>query len=325
MSKYKAESLRHFYIVPLFWALIIPALIGLIKPKLYFYIDDAISLLVFGLPILVILQVMVDFHLNDKPIVSSIFRKISILPGYFHKTELDIPSIPFVTLSLILINCLFFILWPESLVGKYTFLPIGEASWLQVVLSFFLSAFLHANFSHLFDNMLFFLVFGSVLESRLGWKRLLAAYFFFIFTSNALTLFFLAIKIGSSGASSFADYHGLGASGAISGLMGIFAVRCYFARVTFSFPLLGFIGIPLEVPGVILIGVYFFAFDLIGSTVQFSKNLGVAYWAHVGGYLGGILLGYSLKLHTETTLEALTVKAKRLKKNPLKESRLKRT
>jgi membrane associated rhomboid family serine protease len=317
VKKHSSKSLRQFYTVPLFWAVLLPVFIGFIKPEVLLYLDEIFSFLILGLPILVILQIVVDFHLNDKPIIPSIVQKISIIPGCILKTDLDIPSVPFVTIGLAMVNCLLFFLWPEALVEKYTFLPYGEATWFQIVLSCFISPFLHGDIAHLTGNMVFLLVFGSALESRLGWKRLLAAYYFFILTSKALTTILLAIKIVSSGSGNFTDYHSLGASGAIAGLMGIFAVRCYFAKLTFSFPLLGFIGIPFEVPGVILIGMYFFPCDLVGSTKQFSESVGVGYWAHVGGYLGGIILGYSLKLHVETMQEALTVKSKRLKNNLL--------
>jgi hypothetical protein len=122
-----------------------------------------------------------------------------------------------------------------------------------------------------------------------------------------------------SGSGNFTDYHSLGASGAISGLMGLFVVRCFFARLTISFPVLGLIGVPITTSGVVLIGLYFFTFDIIGSKDMLTKdlNLGVGYWAHVGGYLGGILIGYALRLHVEATAEALVVKSQRLKQNDL--------
>jgi hypothetical protein len=127
------------------------------------------------------------------------------------------------------------------------------------------------------------------------------------------------MKISMSGNGNFTDYHSLGASGAISGLMGLFVVRCFFARLTISFPVLGLIGVPITTSGVVLIGLYFFTFDIIGSKDMLTKdlNLGVGYWAHVGGYLGGILIGYALRLHVEATAEALVVKSQRLKQNDL--------
>jgi membrane associated rhomboid family serine protease len=308
MNTYSSKSLRQFYIIPLFWALILPVLIGLLNRKFFLYGYEILSFLFLGIPVIIILQIIVDLKFHEKPITSSLFRKFTIVPpGLVYKTDLDIPNIPLVTISLIIVNCLIFFLLPESLLSQYTFFPHGETLWLQIFLSFFISAFLHANLLHLAGNMLFLLVFGSVLESRLGWKRYLAAYLFFIVASNALTLFLLTIKINTFGAGTLTDYHGLGASGAVSGLMGIFAVRCYFARLSFSFPILGWIGVPFKMPGVVLIGMYFFADNLMGAERQFSGSANVGYWAHLGGYFGGIILGYSLKLHKEAVKEALTV------------------
>jgi len=318
METHRIKALRQFYTLPLFWALILPVIIGLVKPKFYFYADEIISFLILGMPTLIIIKTIADFHLHDKPILPSLLRQLTFVPaGCIYKTDLNTSGTPIVTICLAVMNCLFFFSWPESLVNQYTFFPHGESSWIQTILSFVISAFLHIDFEHLTGNMIFLVLFGSVLEIRLGWKRFLAAYFFFIITSNGLTLLLLAVKIATLGKSAFTDYHSLGASGAIAGLMGFFVVRCYFARLTVSFPFLGWIGMPITISGVMLIGTYFFTFDLIGAKAQLHKNLGVAYWAHVGGYLGGIFLGYALKLHVEATTEALINKAKRLRENSL--------
>ncbi|MBV5330109.1 MAG: rhomboid family intramembrane serine protease [Chlorobium sp.] len=318
MDKHRTKSLRQFYTLPLFWALILPVFIGLLKPRLFLYANEIIAFLVLGMPTIIIIKTIADFHLHDKPILSSLFRQLTFVPaGYIYKTDLNTSGTPTVTISLAVINALLFFSWPESLVSQFTFFPHGESSWIQIVLSFAISAFLHADFEHLTGNMIFLVLFGSILENRLGWKRLLAAYFFFILTSKGLTLLLLAMKIATAGHGNFTDYHSLGASGAISGLMGLFVVRCFFARLTISFPFLGLIGVPITISGVMLIGMYFFTFDLIGAKAQLHKSLGVGYWAHVGGYLGGIILGYILKLHVEATTEALTVKARRLKEDTL--------
>lgn len=180
MNKFSSNSLREFYLVPLFWALLLPIFIGFIEPKIFRYCREIFSFLILGLPIIVIFQTIVDFHLHNKSIISSLLRKISIAPGFIHKSNLDIPNIPVVTIGLVIINSLIFFLWPESLPDQYTFFPYGESTWFQVFLSFFVSAFLHADFWHLTGNMAFLLVFGSVLESRLGWKRLLQAIIYFV-------------------------------------------------------------------------------------------------------------------------------------------------
>ena len=102
-------------------------------------------------------------------------------------------------------------------------------------------------------------------------------------------------------------------SGAVAGIMGIFVIRCFFARVSISLPFLIFpnISISLKVQAVILVSL-FFAMDISGSYKQFESDLvKIDYWAHVGGYLGGFLISYMMKLPREAAREAEKVKAQR--------------
>jgi hypothetical protein len=164
--------------------------------------------------------------------------------------------------------------------------------------------------------MIFLWVFGAVLEPRLGSGRFLLAYLAGIVISNTfcvILLFFKAISVGDFKA--FWDYHSLGASGAVAGLMGLFAVRAYFARIKITVPFLylPFLSFSLPVQAAILIGM-FFSMDVAGGLTQFTDaaKTGVDYWAHVGGYVGGIAIGYLIKLHRDAACEASEVNAERL-------------
>jgi tetratricopeptide (TPR) repeat protein len=112
------------------------------------------------------------------------------------------------------------------------------------------------------------------------------------------------------------QYSSIGASGIISGLMGLFVIRCYFARLSFSLPILfnPIFSVPVKINGILLIG-FFFAKDLAGSVEQMSDIEGVVdYWGHVGGFIAGIVLALVFRLQDEGAGEAQEVKAGRLTK-----------
>jgi tetratricopeptide (TPR) repeat protein len=140
-----------------------------------------------------------------------------------------------------------------------------------------------------------------------------------IIASNVLDIVLLNLQANYlNSAIELGNYHSLGASGAIAGIMGLFVVRCFFARLMFSFPFLflPFISVPLRIQATLLISI-FFALDLSGSIGQFETDGSrIDYWAHVGGYLGGFFMGYIMGLHKEANTEALKVKAKRFSKAP---------
>ena len=245
-------------------------------------------------------------------------RYITLMPGgTVYGADLAKTAVPLVTISLIVINTLLFFALPEEITVEYIFYPIGDPSLIQVAVAFFANAFLHADFSHLFGNMFFLWVFGSVVEARVGAQRYIILYFFFIAASNFLTIFVL---FGSSLWNSenfwhlLINNHGLGASGAISGVMGLFAIRCYFSNVTIAIPflLIPFISFPLRMQGVVLVGL-FFALDIKGSLYGMEGG-GVDYWAHVGGYLAGIYAAWGMGMHIEAEEEAQKHRAVSLSK-----------
>jgi membrane associated rhomboid family serine protease len=228
-------------------------------------------------------------------------------------TDLHGRGVPIITITLILLNAVLFLTIPEDAVDTWTFLPHGNPSGMHVVASVVTSAFLHGSFWHLVGNMFFLGTFGGPVEQRIGAGRFLLVYFLSIITSEVIILSLLALQVSSVDLS---YYHSIGASGAISGMMGLFAVRCFFSKVKVGlfFPWLTLpLSIPIPIPSMLLIGL-FLACNLNGAAQQYTDSTSshVDYLAHVGGYLGGFVFGFVMRLHREASKEAVHVRAARL-------------
>jgi hypothetical protein len=164
--------------------------------------------------------------------------------------------------------------------------------------------------------MLFLSIFGSFVESKIGSTRFLIAFFLCEMASTIIFLVLLKSKWPDTGLMSILkNIHTLGASGAIAGIMGLFVVRCFFARFMLCSPFLSmpFLSIPFGLPATLLVS-SFFALDVSGSLTMFQSGPGINYWSHLGGYLGGFALGYCLKLHRDASRESLDVKSEFLTK-----------
>jgi membrane associated rhomboid family serine protease len=163
--------------------------------------------------------------------------------------------------------------------------------------------FLHASGGHLWGNMLFLWAVGTVVEKRIGWKRFVVFYFLAGVIAGLLPALIDFVFFQKAA-------HGLGASGAIAGVMGLFAVRCYFKSMVFPLPILGVfslilpISLKVRLNSLVIIGLFFLA-DLSGGIDQVagqsSSNIG--HWAHIGGMLCGIALGMMFKLGEQAVEE----------------------
>jgi membrane associated rhomboid family serine protease len=146
---------------------------------------------------------------------------------------------------------------------------------------FLTNMFLHAGWLHILGNMWFFYIFGDNVEDRMGVARFGV---FYLLCGLAADLTQLASDPGSK-------LPALGASGAISGVMGAYLLLYPRARIITLVPL-GFIPLFFELPAVFFLVVWFL-FQLLPGVVSLSVHHaggGIAWWAHVGGFFTGMLL-----------------------------------
>jgi membrane associated rhomboid family serine protease len=141
---------------------------------------------------------------------------------------------------------------------------------------FLTSMFLHGGILHLAGNMLYLYVFGDNVEDLCGHIPYLA---FYLACGFAGSLFQLVSDWGSTIPS-------IGASGAISGLLGAYVYLFPNARIRTAVTLGIFIRM-VRVPAYFLIGFWFLYQITLGLL---SADASVAYWAHIGGFLGGLVL-----------------------------------
>lgn len=173
-----------------------------------------------------------------------------------------------ITFYLIVINILVFILQiilislkPES-INQFIFQP--EDLWNLNFTSIIVSWFLHAGFAHLIGNMIFLFIFGRMVEEEFGW--------------NMLTIYFTSAVVADLTSALF-GLGGIGASGAIAGLIGVgILLRPFYITYFFG-------GLPLPL---FLVGWGALIADVTG--VLIPQNTNVNHFAHLGGYLAVILI-----------------------------------
>ncbi|MFO5475520.1 MAG: rhomboid family intramembrane serine protease [Dolichospermum sp.] len=160
-------------------------------------------------------------------------------------------------------------------------------NWSGEWTTLFTSQFLHGGWWHLISNMIYLWVFGNNIEDRLGHLK----YLFFYLTCGALAaLCQLFIGINSIIPS-------LGASGAISGVLGAYLIWFPSARIT-TLIFLGFFITTINVPALVIIGIFFIQNLISGfASLQTAANMsvetgGVAYWAHLGGFIVGMIFAF---------------------------------
>ncbi|MBE9076782.1 rhomboid family intramembrane serine protease [Romeria aff. gracilis LEGE 07310] len=178
---------------------------------------------------------------------------------------------------------------PEELTASFTGGDVNAGGeWLTLISS----QFLHGGFLHVGGNMLYLWVFGNNIEDQLGHVKFLIFYlacgalaalaqWFFMPTSNVPTL---------------------GASGAIAGIMGAYIIRFPRARILTLVPLFIFIT-TFRIPAIFFLGWWFIQQALyglmsLGATANTGSG-GVAYWAHAGGFVFGVVLGPILGLFSK--------------------------
>jgi len=151
------------------------------------------------------------------------------------------------------------------------------------VFSVLYAMFLHGGWLHLLGNMLFLFVFGNNVEDRLGRLRYL--------------LFYLFCGYAAAYGFALADANGtttlVGASGAIAGVLGAYLVLYPRARVVSVLPFLFFL--PLRLPAWLVLGSWFLLQYFYSAGAAVSAGAGVAYLAHVVGFVVGFGLAWPLR------------------------------
>jgi membrane associated rhomboid family serine protease len=197
---------------------------------------------------------------------------------------------PYVTYALIGLNIVIFLSYwslfsdPRALAGFFFTWGLVPGLWFETPHTLITSMFLHGSFMHLAGNMLFLWVFGDNLEDEMGHVGFLA--------------FYLAGGLGAAAlqiaAAPWSSTPMVGASGAIAAVLGGYLLMYPKARVDVFFFFVIIIRI-IPIPAALVLGIWF-AMQVFGGLGTSAEIGGVAYWAHAGGFIAGILLTLPLWL-----------------------------
>jgi membrane associated rhomboid family serine protease len=195
-------------------------------------------------------------------------------------------TVPVVTYALIAINVLFFLvelIAGDAFIETWAFVPTRFlANPGGDFITIFTSMFMHGGWLHIGGNMLYLWIFGDNIEDRFGHLRYLV---FYLVCGVAATFAQMAFSMGS-------NIPNLGASGAIAGVLGAYVLLFPQRKVTVM------VGAGVtQMPALIVIGLWFVLqlFSGIGSIAATSDTGGVAYMAHVGGFIAGFVLAFLLR------------------------------
>ena len=197
---------------------------------------------------------------------------------------------PYFTYGLIGMNVLVFLheislsdLQLEQFFQLYAVIPQElTINWSREWTTLFTSQFLHGGWWHLISNMIYLWVFGNNIEDRLGHFKYLLFYLI-CGAMAALCQWFIGM---------YSTIPSLGASGAISGVLGAYLIWFPQARIT-TLVFLGFFVTTINIPALVIIGIFFVQNLISGfASLQAAANMsvetgGVAYWAHLGGFVVG--------------------------------------
>lgn len=208
-------------------------------------------------------------------------------------------SFPIVSVTLIVVNTIVFLFEMslgrnlEFLMDRYALVPAKLASLFEdgsqpvrTVAPVFTSMFLHAGWIHLIGNMLYLWIFADNVEDKMGRVR--------------FVLFYLLCGAGAAALhvimSPTSETPTVGASGAIAGVLGAYFLLFPRARVLTLFPIFFFIQF-IEVPAFFFLGFWFlmqFFSGALSIGIEPSGG-GVAWWAHVGGFVTGMTLVFPFR------------------------------
>ena len=198
--------------------------------------------------------------------------------------------VPYVTYAIISINVLIFVFQlnmgmvssasEREFIYRFGFIPANFS-----IITVFTSMFLHGGVSHIMGNMWFLWVFGDNVEGVLGHVKFAV---FYIICGLAATMSQLFVDPSST-------IPMIGASGAIAGVLGMYMIRFPHARVhVFAFIIIFFT--TFRVPAMFVLGFWFFNQLTNGlGSLGFDTTGGVAWFAHIGGFISGVMLNQAFK------------------------------
>jgi len=207
------------------------------------------------------------------------------------RDNIKIRSFPFVTILLILSNCYIFHLeltaTNQQLTDLMTHYSLIPADFIKTLthqslqpgdyLSLLSNLFLHGSWLHIIGNLWFLLLFGRSSEGCLGHFKY---FIFYLVCGMSANLVQIAFNPGST-------IPIIGASGAISGILGSYSFCFPHARISTLVPIFFFFTI-IEIPSLVFIGLWFLL-QVYQGTLSFSMaGSNIAWWAHIGGFITGI-------------------------------------
>ena len=212
-------------------------------------------------------------------------------------------SAPVVTVALIVLNALFFVYQisleaggadgaraGQAFIEEFGLVPCRLTGACRVgpelpspILTIFTSMFMHGGLFHIGGNMLYLWIFGNNVEDTLGHGRYLL---FYLLSGVAAALAQTAV-----GPSSMVPM--VGASGAVSGVLGAYLLLFPHAHVT-TLIILGFFFRLVHIPAMFVLG-FWIVLQVLNGLGSFGSSGGVAFFAHIGGFLAGMGLLYVLK------------------------------
>ncbi len=200
---------------------------------------------------------------------------------------------PVVNYALIGINVIVF-LWMflnsgriDQIFDQYALVPASFSYGINLksIMNIFTSMFMHGGWMHLISNMLYLWIFGDNIEDRLGPGKYLG---FYLLGGVAAAVLQIVINPSSS-------IPMVGASGAIAAVLGAYLILYPNSRV-YTFIPLGFWTRLTLVPAILVLGMWFILQLINGvGSLGAVDNGGTAYFAHIGGFLFGLLIGYLSK------------------------------
>ncbi|MCX5657590.1 MAG: rhomboid family intramembrane serine protease [Candidatus Omnitrophica bacterium] len=183
----------------------------------------------------------------------------------------------------------------ERIIRRFSVIPYDFINLFDPMqfISLFSSTFLHGNLLHLAGNMIYLWIFGNKIEDTLGHFKFIV---FYLFCGVIASLTYILIQSRSA-------IPTIGASGAISGVLGAYLVLFSRARILTLTPSFQFLRV-VKVPVIFFLGLWIF-FQLLsglgGAIIRdATAGKGIAWWGHIGGFFAGIILLPLFYRHTRT-------------------------